>query len=208
MIPSVYLAMLCKQIYTEMPTVWDHYWSRDDVVVARRVVEGDNVIVFRGSATLEDWERDLQGLPTKHKHLGWCHSGFLEGMDNLVEEILPTLSGRIIVTGHSLGAARALLFTALATIQKVSIERTVVFGCPRPGSWKLARLLRGCATKIESYRNRDDPVTYVPYLMGFYAHPIEPTQVEAPRSPRDVPPLSDHRMESYIQGVSKLPVQP
>ena len=51
----------------------------------------------------------------RHPLLGYCHSGFLEGMDTVADELSLAVDKTrpYALTGHSLGAARALVVAAL-----------------------------------------------------------------------------------------------
>src|SRR5438270_6715240 len=116
---------------------WDQAWAREGVQVGLRHVGDTDVIAFRGSVDAQDWLRDFQGWPTLHPRLGYCHSGFLQGMDTVAEELGMAVAYQarpFILTGHSLGAARALLVAGLFVAQKKMLPSAVVtFGTPKPG---------------------------------------------------------------------------
>ena len=65
----------------------------------------------------------------------------------------PLLEQPVVVTGHSLGAARATILTALMTLDGFRPLRRVVFGEPKSGFAKLAGIVGECG---RSYCNCDD----------------------------------------------------
>lgn len=203
MISTLELAQLSKRVYTESPGSWDNYWSRDDIVMAHKRTADENVIVFRGSATLEDWKHDLDGWPNSHPDLGWCHSGFLKDMDNALFRVMGVCDRpHIAITGHSLGAARALILTAMLSLRKLKVSRVSVFGAPKPGFQKLSNIINQSGAQVEIYRNRSDPVTFVPWFMGMYKHPVEPIQLDVGHTEYEIPPLCDHFMTKYVEGIT------
>jgi surfactin synthase thioesterase subunit len=107
--------------------------------------------------------------------IGHVHSGFYAGMEHMWADLKPMLSQPAIITGHSLGAARADVLTALMTVDSVLPVARVVFGEPKPGLLDLAKLITGIPGR--SYRNGDDThhdlITDVPFSFPpeQYVHP-------------------------------------
>ena len=208
MITDLYLARLCQSAY-DPGASWDSRWTQKSVYVYCRKVVNTYAIVFRGSDNLTDWLDNLKGWPSHHKDLGFCHTGFLEDMDVVVGEVLALVNGHpIVITGHSLGAARALILGALLTVLGVKPQSIVVFGSPRPGAGKLKKVLLDGGFPIRSYRNRSDPVCDVPYVMmrkwlpdfGIYQQPVDFT-------PLDVfdwreSGIKEHGIDLYVKGLS------
>ena len=200
---DLYLAKLCQAAY-DPGSSWDARWTQKSVYVYCRKVNGTYVIVFRGSDNLTDWLDNLKGWPIYHKDLGFCHTGFLEDMDTVVGEVLALVNGSpMIITGHSLGAARALILGGLLTVLGVKPQAIVVFGEPRPGFAKLKKILLAGSFPIRSYKNRDDPVTLVPYYLGLYKHPTEAIKLDVLTTPSHKG-IRDHGIELYVKGVSNL----
>lgn len=135
-------------------------------------------VVFRGSTSVYNWLEDLDAFQIPYPDCEECevHEGFFYGKESVIEDILATVKSlttihpdhRVIVTGHSLGAALASL-TALDII-KSGIENKVVlvnFGSPRFGNLELANW---ASNKIqEKYRitHLRDPVPHVPFHDDF-----------------------------------------
>ncbi len=182
------------------------------VYVSVKQLPDCSVVMFRGSTTPLDFWRDFEGLMVRDAYIGGVEQGFITGLRDVsahLEWMFPEDGGRqAIFTGHSLGAARALLFAGLW--QKYNhleaINEVVVFGAPRPGGQKLKDIL--APVTIRSYKNAHDPVTDVPIDLGL----LEPYCEPAPFIMLDVPPAPDddwgivapHRLQYYAQGVKAL----
>ena len=149
---------------------WDHYNAGEDrpgVCWGLKRCVGVDVIALRGSMSLRDWLRDLDMFadPFDDGDLGPVHPGFLAGIRETWSALRPLLEQPVVVTGHSLGAARATILTALMSLDGFRPLRRVVFGEPKPGFSKLAHIVNGagrsyCATN-HTARERD-PVTMLP----------------------------------------------
>jgi Lipase (class 3) len=199
------LAQLCADSYNPL-AVWEHTWTADDIHVAHKLVEGVDVIVFRGSVDVNDWMADFDAIPTKHPLLGWCHAGFLRYMDLVFENVLGVLGREIIVTGHSLGAARASILTGLLLSHGSQVKARVVFGEPRPGFRQLKTIIEQSGCESRCYRNGEDPVTEVPLYFEpllRYVHPSEPILLNAAPDPGDLSPLQYHHINLYVKGLTK-----
>ena len=145
------------------------------------------VVVFRGSITFEDWLRDALALanPFDAGPLGPVHPGFIQGLGQTWVELRDIVRSAKSwhVVGHSLGAARANIITAMAVLDGIPPTSCVTFGLPKPGFAKLAGLVNK-VTNI-SYRNCDglghsDLVTHLPFTIPpaeHYVHPFPPIPV-------------------------------
>lgn len=208
------IAELCALIYQDQQTVgWDHFDGGEDdgVCWGVKIVDGVDVVINRGSKTLQDWLRDAEALanPFEHSALGPVHPGFNLGMDRQWSEILSRDRPNRRFGGHSLGAAHASLLTARAVLSGQTPAPRCVFGEPcstfQHGADVIAR------AGGSSYRNGDgahvyDPVTLVPvrFWPELYVHATRMTDVsELPTmSSRD--PFDLHHMPLYRQALAKL----
>lgn len=198
------LAILSQRIYDATAEDWDHLFDSCGVVVGVKSVEGVDVIAFRGSKTAEDWIDDIRIWPSWHKLLGFCHSGFIDGIDEVFQELAAKAGERVIFTGHSLGGARARLQAAHFIASGRKVEGVVVFGSPRPAFSKVKGILLGSGADLMSFRNCDDPVPLVPSLLGLYQHPDDWKPVVGVRD--FINPVKDHGIENYIEALSKMAV--
>ncbi len=204
MISALDLARLCEEIYSSPAASWDHYWDKDNVVAAHRKVEDSDVIIFRGSKDALDWIRDAEGWPTWHNQLGFCHAGFLDEMDDVFAEIRPVIGSRVIITGHSLGGARARILTALCAYNKIPVERLCTFGSPKPAFANLSRLIQKSGMMHETYRNRNDPVPLLPGILPWWTHHEDWVALNSPAASDDLTPLRDHHIGLYVAGLAVL----
>jgi hypothetical protein len=170
-------ADLCSAIYDTMSgTGFDHFdiGSDDGVCWALKHCEGADVVVLRGSVTAQDWFRDAEAF-TIATRAGRVHDGFHRGMEHMWADLKPLLEQPCIVTGHSLGAARASILTAFMICDGKAPIARVVFGEPKPGLVDHAQIVKTIPGR--SYRNGDglhhDLVADVPFSLPpeQYVHP-------------------------------------
>jgi hypothetical protein len=145
---------------------WAMFHDRDG---AQAVMAGDGhavVTAFRGTSEASDVLDDLRYVKTDFPGVagGRVHAGFLDAVLRIwpaVAADLAQLDPRLpsLFTGHSLGAAMALL---AAGMDEASTPDDVhVFGCPRVGNATFAASLEW-ATDVTRYENRADVVTFLP----------------------------------------------
>jgi len=191
---------------------WDYFdpGFDDEICVAIKKLDGCDVVVFRGSIVFHDWVVDFRADPIKTT-VGTVHSGFHADMPKAWAELKPKLTQPVIVTGHSLGAARADILCGLMALDGVLPARRVVFGEPRPGMADFAKLI--AEIPAVSYRNiglvRHDYVTDVPLklLPPFnFVHPTELTSVPVKLTANFIDKCSlfaYHHIELYQTSVAR-----
>lgn len=205
MITAAQCAEISSQVYQDK-ILWDHQWEVEGVVCAHRKIDSDNVLVFRGSVTAEDWLDDFDTVPVCDHEIGFCHQGFLGGMDEILAAIASSnLIGPLILTGHSLGAARARIAAAKLLIRKQAVSSVTVFGSPKPGFANTRRIFEKSGIQHTSYRNREDPVPLVPFtLLPLlpWEHTEPWTKVDSAPSIDNLDPLRDHSIALYVAALS------
>jgi len=199
-LPDATCARLANAIYDDDPAAWDHYDpGTDDLNVCWGFKRIDRfaVISLRGSKVFEDFVRDVYAIadPDTDDVLGPVSPGFLAGMRETWAKIKPLIrhGDDIVLTGHSLGAARARILCALMSLEGWPPVQCTTFGEPRPGFSKLAGIIVNIPGK--SFRNGNskdhDLVTDVPVsiLSERYVHPKLLSLVCEPPTPDDVASL-------------------
>lgn len=204
MIAPLALAQLCADIYAPVPVGFDHLWNFGGTVAAHKKVGDADVIVFRGSLTPLDWIRDIEAIPVFDPRIGFVHGGFLCGVNDVLIAAALVVGPRVVITGHSLGGARARILAGLLAYNGTPATQCTVFGSPRPGFANLRRILEKSGTPLASYRNVNDPVPMVPFLGGLYEHTDQWIALDAHAPPGDLEPLRDHHCAQYIAGLSLL----
>lgn len=213
MLPSdIDLVDISASIYDDN-TKWTYVdkGTDDRIYWALQRLPGCDVVCFRGSITAHDWWDDLRAAPVPTR-IGTVHDGFHAGIEKVWAELRTMIRQPVMITGHSLGAARSDILTGLMVADKFAPIRRVVFGEPLPGMADFAMRIKNVPGA--SYRNRldfwhVDPVTYVPLrlLPPFnFIHPSTPIDVCAPPTGSFVArhlPFAWHNIKLYQSAVRK-----
>lgn len=202
-------ATLCWACYSDA-AAFDRVIEVSGVWAGIKHYPGYSAIAFRGSTTLEDWLRDFVGIMIYDPEIGGVEAGFMMGMRDVMAHVADEIkqpSPKIYITGHSLGAARALAFAALVAVQGFSkvIQGVTTFGSPRPGGAKIKSLLANIP--VNSYKNGNDPVTDVPFdieVLAPYLHPRDLIPVNvAPSADDGWGILAHHHAELYLKAMQE-----
>ncbi|KAK7340459.1 hypothetical protein VNO77_21162 [Canavalia gladiata] len=157
-----------------------------------RLGRRDVVIALRGTATSLEWLENLRATLTNlPNHMGgnasegcMVENGFLslyvskQGRCPSLQDMVREEVARVIqsygdeplsltITGHSLGAALAILsaYDITTTFQNAPMVTVVSFGGPRVGNDKFRGRLENSGTRILRIVNSDDVITKVPGLV-------------------------------------------
>jgi|MDTC01.1.fsa_nt_gb alpha/beta superfamily hydrolase len=113
------------------------HWSRFE---SSESPNNASIICFRGTTDPIHWLYNLNALLIEWPSIGHVHRGFAKAFgklqDSLQQELAERPAETLIMTGHSLGAALAMLFASLTETQQV-----YTFGAPRPGTASFAQTL-------------------------------------------------------------------
>lgn len=126
-----------------------------------------SALVFRGTEPQElaDLATDALALLVPWESRGWVHAGFAQALGRVrrtIDQQLARRRGRLLFTGHSLGAALATLAAALWRP-----DGLYTFGSPRVGNAEFVTALG--EVEAERYQDCCDLVARVPPA-GFYRH--------------------------------------
>ena len=215
-------ASLSLAAYKDMPGQIAHKFENRFTSTTFYWLEGEGVdyLVFKGSAEPRDILLDIFAFPPVYYLREWVHPGFAIAHKSVQKKILKIFkkilfnrgkeSKRLVITGHSLGAAQAELTHLMAL--RAGIDSTLVcFGKPRvflkkpkerfpkgstlsvcSGSDIVTRVPRFCYTVGSSNQDflylANDGVNYLNPDLEF---------VEKDFSIKDA--VSDHSMELYLQ---------
>ena len=145
--------------------------------------DGFSVLVFRGSdhAEIDDWigNADFDLVFDPHIRGGQIHAGFQRGAESVWTQVQSLVAEHhdpdhpLILTGHSLGGALAVLTAArfAAAGKAEAIGAIFTFGQPRAGDSEFARHFdRDFGERTFRYVNRFDLVTRLPPRLLGYDH--------------------------------------
>ena len=170
-------------------------------------------IAFRGSESNTDWKGNLNYKQMEAPFnrdpsvkADRVHSGFLKDYmsvrDSVLEKVKKWTGKKIIVTGHSLGAALSSI--CALDVQYNFPEMEVIlynFGAPRVGNKEYINAHRKRVAEAYQVRNGNDAVTHVPFKAMGFVDTRKYLQVNLWK-----PWLSalDHFPSGYLKGLRKL----
>ena len=131
---------------------------------------GPTIFAFRGTIQcFDDFADDGDIKPDDDPIFGMLHGGFNYGSADYTAAVLAKVTGDYLLTGHSLGGARALIAGARAAYANRPPVGICTFGAPRPGGSKLVDYLNRVAAidALEFARNGDP----IPNMVEPYKHP-------------------------------------
>ncbi len=206
------LARVARALYNYDERTPDDYFNHllphdGGYVGVKDAGNGETVECWRGSTTLIDWIEDFRALPEYDAELGGTlHSGFSRGVNSVAAALDKVSPHPTYVIGHSLGGGHAAIRAARLIVRGRVPLKTTLWGCPRPGFQRLADIL--ARHPVNSYRNRDDMVTKVPFyvppnLLYVDAAPFLQTDV-APAAFDLWGPLRDHHFYLYNTAMAAL----
>jgi len=155
--------------------------------IATTMPDGTALVAFRGTqpGNLKDLVADVRSNPVAFEPGGRVHAGFLAAYQSIAQKIADWLAAtehrRLVLTGHSLGAAMATLAAATRPA-----ARLVTFGSPLVGDTAFARLFAGHA--VRRYVDCTDFVTSVPPRLFGYVHIAPELYIDRLGAVHDTPP--------------------
>jgi hypothetical protein len=119
-----------------------------------------DLLCFEGSHDLPDWQRDFKAEMIQVEGLGGVHAGFYSGLLGVQNAILPLLQKDkpTVISGHSLGAGEAHIFTGMLAKAGLTQLETVGFGSPLPGDQQLSDVIAPFSNR--SYWNYKNPLEH------------------------------------------------
>lgn len=188
------LALIAQEAYTASPDI-GRVDSASRAIV--RKTPAGLVIAFRGSDNDACWEADFDAFPMDVDGIGKLHRGIWGAWEAISKPVLAAIDGKpVTLTGHSLGAAMALMCAIQMVVSGNSPAAVLGFEPPRisPGP-EFGPLLEH--VPITLYRNGFD---IVPMLPIDWHHPVPLTQIGTPEMPFDNP--FDHNIEKVIAALA------
>lgn len=172
-------------------------------------------VSFRGTQTPIDWKNDLDALYEPYGLVdgaGEVHKGFLSVYETLHDNVGVSLAAacqgcdRLLVTGHSMGAALAVLSAPdlARNIPPKMIPTLLTFAGPRAGLLKFHRFFNNLIPICYRVVASGDIVPHVPlFVPPLFMYEHVGTEVKVDGGQMD--PTNAHSLErSYIPGLRKL----
>ena len=184
-----------------------------DVQCYLRRRDGVLLIAFRGSKSCRDWQTNLafrkKVVPYGNRDSKIrVHGGFLEAykspaVRNVLHAMLSDDIEKIRITGHSLGAALAVLCAVDLEYNFPDRDYEVIlFGAPRVGNRAFQKSYDNRVFKTLRVVNGNDIITKIPFrLMGF-CHVGVPFPIGAARLP-GLFTFQSHRPQAYYKRLTE-----
>lgn len=185
---AVFLAAVCGQTYDQLSNtdgaivIPPNYTLRHTILAksfgGKRerfgfIIESpqDIIIAFRGTTSRNDWISDIMAAQVRFKYVKkacFTHRGFTGIYTSARKELLSALAKlqpdkRLLLTGHSLGAALATLCAAdLAANTPQRPMELYTYGSPRVGDPAFVKAVAQSVHNSCRYANPFDMVTHTP----------------------------------------------
>ena len=210
-------AALMQQANPDQQRLANHMVSESSIfgLVAWDQAAQTAIVAIRGTQNLQDWVNDLEALLLPYAPFpdaGTVHMGFLVVYQHIrgsIASLLRACAGvkRVIVTGHSLGGALAVLcaFDVLKNLGLGLVPEAHTFAGPRVASPHFAGQFDALVPICRRVVNFLDVVPQVP-LPPLYQHVGEEILVHGGFKPWDI--SYAHHLSTYLAGLHKLPGAP
>jgi triacylglycerol lipase len=182
-------------------------------LIAWNAAETTALVAIRGTASIEDWLTDIDAPLVPDRSVpsaGMVHMGFHLVYEHIRDSILNGLGAncmtatRVLVTGHSLGGALAIL-CGMDLVANSPVKLTPelhTFAGPRVGDPTFATSVTKAVPVINRVVNFMDAVPQVP-LPPIYQHAGVEILVHGGFRPLD--PVYAHHLTTYLTGLQALP---
>tara|TARA_B100000886_G_C20365350_1_gene467057 strand:+ start:355 stop:1125 length:771 start_codon:yes stop_codon:yes gene_type:complete len=179
-------ANICEYAYEDIATVEKYLKEENFKFKKIKFFEVDNaqgygisfqtysMLAFRGTepTSFKDILADIKAWPADSETEGNVHAGFKGEVDKLWPSVTKWIknkakSHKLVITGHSLGAAMATIITSRLVEEGFTNVVLYTYGSPRVGDREWGKQF----DNIEAYRfvNNNDIVCQVPPF-GYYSH--------------------------------------
>jgi len=185
-------------------------------LIAWNAATNTAIVAIRGSKTIWDWIGDFDAAPVPwfpDSTVGLVHMGFQLVYEHICASVRDLLSTgckgvqRILVTGHSLGGAVAVLaaFDIFANINLGVVPELYSFAGPRTLDPTFVSHFNAAIPICYRLVNFMDAVPQVP-LPPLYVHAGQEVLVHGGFKPLDI--TYAHHLTTYLTGIQKLQPQP
>ena len=139
--------------------------SAEAHVTITTAADGTQYVCFRGSKSAQDWIEDGEVDLVKWATYGKVHAGFLKSFSSVYLQLQKTLrmDMPVIVTGHSLGGAQAVLGAFNLAGCGFKVLSCYTFGQPRVGNIAFAKACNKAVPNHFRFVNEQDIVPRVPF---------------------------------------------
>lgn len=153
------------------------FFDKNGTQALALVTQSKVIIAFRGTElNLQDIKTDINCNKIEVPNIGFVHQGFWEALNAVLNDILLFVKDHhqqkeILITGHSMGGALAVLLGTYLQANNIHRFQVFTFGSPRCLSWKTAKKVDALIhNKVFLFINSVDIVPRVPFLLMGFGH--------------------------------------
>ena len=191
-------ALLSESAYTSKPTFGDEDSASRAIVSA---TDDGQCVSFPGTDNAACFLADLDIETISVGGLGTIHSGFYEAFLPLKAQLM--LCEPSVVTGHSLGAALAILYAAELCLAGTPPKAVLAFEPPRVSiDNTLTELFAAHSVKLLLTWYGEDIVPCIPRVLHDWQHPAPLTRLGhtwEEDMPIPIPNIEDHAIGNLVQ---------
>lgn len=146
-----------------------------DFVASIRKVGKVTYVVFRGSADVSDWYRNVQFDQVKHpwgRVHGGVYNSIQKNLDSFLTELKPQYFDSYVFCGHSAGGAYAQLIAAEMLLMGAispSCISVVTFGSQRVGDRDFKKCIESKLPEHFAFVHESDPVPGLPRSSSWFS---------------------------------------
>lgn len=186
-------ALLAQEAYTAAPDIG--VADSASRAIVRNTADG-LCIAFPGTDNADCWGADFDVVPVAIPGVGVVHRGFWQAWQAISAPVLAAIGDQpVTLSGHSLGAAIAILAAASLTVAGKTVAAVYAFEPPRVSPDLTVRTLLA-KVPVHLYKNGNDLVTDVP---PGWQHAGLLTHVGVPALP--FPNIRDHMLGRVINAL-------
>lgn len=207
------------QQVTPIHNTWNH--TDATAIVGYDPTLKARIVAFMGTnANLDTWLDDILFLPSScYSKLGCsgcnCHPGFLKTYGSIADDVYKAVSklpaGKLIITGHSLGAAQATHCAIDLNNRGIKPDHIYTVGQPRVGNVEFTQWYDRLGLDHWRVTHHRDPIPHLPWRgLGSYRHVLreayyEDASASAPKKICDANNAEDPTCTDQFNDEATLP---
>lgn len=193
-------ALIAQEAYTAKPDIGDAGSASRAIL---RQTDAGLVVAFPGSDNIPCWIADLDAIPIPIPGIGSVHRGFWGAWSAIAPQVIAAVGKKpVILVGHSLGAAIALMSACSMTVAGMNLGAAYGFEPPRVALGDgVSKLL--AKVPVFLCKNGNDLVPDLPIGFDHGGHVTDIGKAILP-----IPNVQDHFMDRVLPALVGVALEP